>query len=283
MLRGLNVGSRIEILKKDSRCFLCLKKGHISKHCLSKYECRKCNGRHNISICSKSKNDFTKDDSKKNDLKNDDPNSYQSSSNQVIAHAGVLKGSLLQTARAQICNIETEETLTTRILFDTGSQRTYITENLRKLLKLKTLRTENVIINTFGKLHEPKLETLDVVQAKVKHRSTNEYTFIEAPFYRLPCKPLRNQEISLAKRSYENLSSLDLADFNEDNSELKIGVLVGVDYYHSFFTGKLIRNVQGPVASASVFGWILSGRFPCSGESASCLSIETHSMRCSLQ
>ena len=79
------------------------------------------------------------------------------------------------------------------------------------------------------------------------------------------------------------MSSLDLADFNEDNSELKIGILVGVDYYHSFFTGKLIRNVQGPVASASVFGWILSGRFPCSGESASCLSIETHSMRCSPQ
>ena len=75
------------------------------------------------------------------------------------------------------------------------------------------------------------------------------------------------------------MSSLDLADFNEDNSELKIGILVGVDYYHSFFTGKLIRNVQGPVASASVFGWILSGRFPCSGESASCLSIETHSMQ----
>ena len=86
-----NLGSRIEILKKDSWCFLCLKKGHISKHFLSKYECRKCNGRHNISICSKSKNDFTKDDSKKHDLKNDDPNSYQSSSNQVIAHVGVLK------------------------------------------------------------------------------------------------------------------------------------------------------------------------------------------------
>ena len=94
---------------------------------------------------------------------------------------------------------------------------------------------------------------------------------------------MRNQENSLAKRSYENLSSLDFPDFNEDNSELKIGVLVGVDYYHSFFTRKLIRNVHGPVASSSVFGWILSGHFPCSGEIGSCLSIETHSMRCSLQ
>ena len=92
------------------------------------------------------------------------------------------------------------------------------------------------------------------MQAKVKHRFTNEYTFIEALCYPLLCKPLRNQEISLAKRSYENLSSLDLADFNEDNSELKIGVLVGVDYYHSFFTGKFIRNMHSPVASSSVFG-----------------------------
>ena len=50
-----------------------------------------------------------------------------------------------------------------------------------------------------------------------------------------------------------------------------------------FFTGKLIRNVHGPVASSSVFGWILSGHFPCSGDSASCLSIETHSMQYSLQ
>ena len=43
--KASNVGSRIEIFKKDSRCFLCLKKGHVSKHCLSKYECRKCKGK----------------------------------------------------------------------------------------------------------------------------------------------------------------------------------------------------------------------------------------------
>ena len=75
------------------------------------------NGRHNISICSKSKNDFTKHDSKKNNLKNDDRNSYQPSFNQVIAHASVLKGNLLQRARAQICNIETEKTLTKKHVY----------------------------------------------------------------------------------------------------------------------------------------------------------------------
>ena len=35
----------------------------------------------------------------------------------------------------------------TRILFDSGSQRTYVTNNVRKHLNLKTLRAEKVVIN----------------------------------------------------------------------------------------------------------------------------------------
>ena len=70
--------------------------------------------------------------------------------------------------------INTDETwTTTRILFDTGSQRTYLTESLRKHLKLETIRTENVIINTFGTSHESKLETPDAVQLKIKLRCGN--------------------------------------------------------------------------------------------------------------
>ena len=48
--------------------------------------------------------------------------SKKPSSNHVLAHVGVSKGTLLQTAKAHIYNIETEETLTTGILFNTGSR-----------------------------------------------------------------------------------------------------------------------------------------------------------------
>ena len=41
----------------------------------------------------------------------------------LLCASVVLKGTLLETARIQICKIEAEETLTTRILFDTESQR----------------------------------------------------------------------------------------------------------------------------------------------------------------
>ena len=55
---------------------------------------------------------------------------------------GVTRGISLQTAKAEIFYIESDEKLTTRLLLDSGSQRSYITDNLRKPLKLKIIRTE---------------------------------------------------------------------------------------------------------------------------------------------
>ena len=51
-----NGQSPIDILKKSYRCFLCLKLGHILKTCSAKYICRKCNGKHHISISVKGEN-----------------------------------------------------------------------------------------------------------------------------------------------------------------------------------------------------------------------------------
>ena len=51
-----NKQSRIDILKKSYRCFLCLKLGHTLKTCPAKYIWRKCNWKHHISICDKGKN-----------------------------------------------------------------------------------------------------------------------------------------------------------------------------------------------------------------------------------
>ena len=69
---------------------------------------------------------------KKDQEKNE---SSAKSTDNVVAHAGVLKGTLLQTAKGKVAGINTDKTwTTTRILFDTGSQRTYLTENLHKHL-----------------------------------------------------------------------------------------------------------------------------------------------------
>ena len=46
-----SVEAKRDLLRKFTRCFVCLKKGNVSKNCDSKYKCNKCSSRHHISIC----------------------------------------------------------------------------------------------------------------------------------------------------------------------------------------------------------------------------------------
>jgi hypothetical protein len=56
---------------------------------------------------------------------------------------------------------ESEEVILvrTRILFDSGSQRTYISEKVRNRLKLKAIRSERVIIKTFGQSEASEVQS----------------------------------------------------------------------------------------------------------------------------
>ena len=55
---------------------------------------------------------------------------------------------------------------TARILFDSCSQKSFIKSDLRQRLKLKTIRTENLMIKAFGSTEE-KIQTLDIVNVKM--------------------------------------------------------------------------------------------------------------------
>ena len=45
-----DVAQQKGILKKTGKCFVCLKRHHMSKHCPSSVSCAHCNGRHHTSI-----------------------------------------------------------------------------------------------------------------------------------------------------------------------------------------------------------------------------------------
>jgi hypothetical protein len=47
----VDVEARKRILLKDGRCFLCLKKQHVSRNCRSSLKCSNCHGQHHVSIC----------------------------------------------------------------------------------------------------------------------------------------------------------------------------------------------------------------------------------------
>ncbi len=48
-----DIEARKTTLRKSGQCFVCLRKGHISRNCRSNIKCSGCQGRHHLSICSK--------------------------------------------------------------------------------------------------------------------------------------------------------------------------------------------------------------------------------------
>ena len=286
-----NVRSRRDILVKKGRCFICLDTGHRAKSCRVKYTCKKCNGRHNIAICENS------DRKNASDEQPTSTSSNQISATDTIGNVGncsckcstkreesssncaQTSGSvLLQTATSQIKSLDGKKGISTRLLFDTGSQRSYITCELKEKLGLKAIRKDNVIIKTFGDIETSQVKRLDVVKIKVKHKKFERFTFIEALCVPEICSPIANQRLAKAQR-IEEFVGLEFADFCNDFS-LSIGVLVGIDFYFQFFSGKRILSKERVVACESALGWILCGSF---GSSRVNENFYSHQMKVEVQ
>ena len=70
-------------------------------------------------------------------------------------YVGVNGGVLLQKARAGLASHEEPHGgIVVRLIFDTGSQRTYLTERARDALNLVTVRKVSMMIKTFGQENE---------------------------------------------------------------------------------------------------------------------------------
>ena len=154
-------------------------------------------------------------------------------------------GILLQTARASILPVDDSAQVQTRILFDSGSQRSYISDKVRHALKVKAIRVEKVVIKTFG---------------QVQNKGDARFTFVEALCVPTICSPLTNQPLSSVHELPE-FAGLEFADFeHKQHRNFPVGILIGIDFYHVFMTGKVVRGKLGPVACKTRVGWVLSGR-----------------------
>ena len=141
----VTVEDRRQILKEAGRCFICLRKGHISRECRSHMRCSGCKGRHHISICYRGSGGVshqplkTSNDSRGsggashqppsnpgNDRGNSrgrpslDPTATPYESTSTTLHAGSSDTVLLQTAQAIVYN-----PVRVNIVLDCGSQVIY--------------------------------------------------------------------------------------------------------------------------------------------------------------
>ena len=132
-----------------------------------------------------------------------------------------------------------------------GSQRSFISDELRNYLKLSVLPKESVFIKTFGKC-EPTIKTVDIVQVKVLNPSKS--VVVEAICKPFICSDILCQNIHSVSSQYDHSQNLTLADSSPDGNK-RIDILAGVDSYYSCIGSEIKRGSGSqPLAISSIFG-----------------------------
>ena len=162
---------------------------------------------------------------------------------------------LLQTAIANLV-IGSQE-LAVRIMFDTGSQRSYIRKDIVESFGLSG-PTEVMSISTLGgnTTKYSKMQRIKCSIKKLDSELKGTCIEIEALAIHQICAPL--QPVHFDPSQYLHLDGLILADNYQRDAE-QVDILVGVDFNYSILESSIERSMNniGPIAIKSKLGWIL--------------------------
>lgn len=244
------VPARVVVLKREGRCFLCLSSGHRVAECSVNRRCRKCGRKHHQSLCEQTvpvdppkETVAAQEGSDKDTVK-------------VTTVARCKNEVLLQTARTFAYTAD-DGLVPVRILMDVGSQRSYLSNELKSKLNLKPMKRENITVNTFGN-EEFNKQKCDVIKVRLQAKHGKDVDVeITALSFPAICSPL---QIPIQPQQYPHLQELDLADTSAlEHFSNKVDMLIGSDYYWDVVIGDVKRGYGGPTAVSSKFGWLLSG------------------------
>ena len=199
------------ILRRSGRCFVCLKTGHISPNCQLRVKCFNCGGRHHVTVCENPKNVVQSQNSVPQATS---PNGSGTSQERIrdvgtaTMHIGRNNNSvLLQTAQAFVCRPDNQEIgFNANVIFDSCSQRSYITSKARVQLDLPTIGKDNLLIKTFGD-NSASVRECEVVQLCVR-KIGGMSIYVTAYVVPVICSPVSNQEIQGTVECYPHLQGL---------------------------------------------------------------------------
>ena len=245
--------------KIKGSCYICLNPTHQSSSCRQRVHCHYCKqwNRHHRSLCPQQFGTVQRENSS---LAEELPeeNEVLNTENSLISSGEMV---LMQTAKADVQNPVNGLGQNARILLDSGSQRTYITESLAKRLNLKLEYKDEFMLVTFGsekpKRTESRNTKLDIV---LKDGSILTITANVVP-----------QIAESIQRRPVNLKSLDNWDclWNEfsladdiptERETSSVELLIGNDYHLDIILPQKVEVQSGLYMLGSNLGWILSGR-----------------------
>ncbi|XP_064632755.1 uncharacterized protein LOC135491048 [Lineus longissimus] len=250
-----NIDKRADIVKRDQLCWNCLGP-HQVRNCTSKYKCKHCSQKHHSTLCKE---------------KPDGPNLPAANNSETkglscvlppddtaVNHINQISAVLLKTAVADISSTISKHKTSVALLFDDGSQKSFITAEAATKLGFQlneTLDTEMVNISTLG-ANSTGMKRLNAVTVAV-HTTCGSTVHIRALVVPKITTPLRNY-IDERIADLPHLRGLQLAHPVNTANPFEISVLVGADYYYSIVGYRIVRG-KGPTAISSRLGYLLCG------------------------
>ena len=296
-----NLDDRKNALKKQGRCFRCTLKGHLSRQCDKLIKCHHCSGNHHLAVCEQRFRKLTLNVSGNSpketvmsnkeaaetpaETENSDGNSVKVTTAHVNSGLGTTQV-FLQTAvtRVSKTGLIDGQNVLARIIFDTASQRSYVSSKITNKLNLNKIKTERVKISTFGEKTE-EIKDCDLVELFVINPYTNFKLKMNVLSVSKICNKLQAQDLQYARERYSHLADIKFADECPPDAEIEVDILVGGDYLWQFMLDERKRGEGGtvsPVAVLTKIGWVLSGPMEVENHPkkfSSVNSVSTHILR----
>ena len=243
--------------KVKDRCYACLREGHNALNCPDPWKCFHC-GRntHHRSLCPiKFKPHPSLNAKETPHMSNHETVGTCNVQNESKVHPPPSNTVLMQTARVRIQN--GHESCNARILFDTGSSRTFIHKDVAAAMKCIPVAHDVLSIARFG-AQSRFTKSLPRVEINVRLRngtlqriSANVSEHISCPMQRIPIDTAR----------YPGLDKFSLAEpLATETSQVPIDILVGNDHYFDFVGLDHIQFSDGLVLLNTKLGFIPSGK-----------------------
>ena len=148
---------------------------------------------------------------------------------------------------------------TANLLFDEGSQRSFITQDLVNSLELQPYQCEDINISSFG----ANCHLSHQIDVAMINLLTNDGQAILLSVLVVPriATPMQNTaSISVTHVQLPHLQNFQLTHPLAAEQEFEISLLVGADHYWDIVGDHTVRGVGGgPTAVASKLGYLLSG------------------------
>ncbi|KRZ81722.1 hypothetical protein T08_14931, partial [Trichinella sp. T8] len=248
--RFLNAGysARMSMSREKGVCYKCLKTGHRARECRTSRPC-------GVDRCRQPHHQLLHPPATREPPRSPGPDQ----SHQSLLAARNTRGGGLQTIRARAYGPDGNQVVV-NCLFDTGSQVSFIRKDVTEVLGL-TGSHERCRFTTLGGRVGPvrrwrRVEfRLGAVESSGRPLTSTLIRAVAIPRVCGKVQPVPGERSKGAPAG----TKLEMGQRRE--MPLMIDVLIGIDYYYEFVTGRIRRRAtSGPVALETLLGWVVCGR-----------------------